>query len=325
MSADKLTFRSNGKLLLTGEYFVLDGAVSLALPCRFGQSMSVRQTGGSSEIKWVSLDHKEQVWFKARFNALDLAVHSTSDSKMSDRLVQIFRAINKQRADFWKQEQYEIHTKLEFPREWGLGTSSTLIANLAEWSEVDPFVLLADTFGGSAYDIACAKANGPILYQKHQYLPPSWLKGNDKRVDGQFVDFAFNPAFKDQLFLVYLGKKQNSRSGIQRYRALIQAERNLTRSISNLTYRIAQASDLNSFEEAILEHERLVSQRLALPMAKDLYFADYWGQVKSLGAWGGDFVLVTSDRSVADTQTYFRSKGFDTILNYNELILYESK
>ena len=36
------TFNAHGKLLLTGEYFVLDGALALALPCKLGQSMSIQ-------------------------------------------------------------------------------------------------------------------------------------------------------------------------------------------------------------------------------------------------------------------------------------------
>lgn len=36
-----ISFKSNGKLLLTGEYLVLDGAVALALPTKMGQIMTV--------------------------------------------------------------------------------------------------------------------------------------------------------------------------------------------------------------------------------------------------------------------------------------------
>ena len=35
-------FYSHGKLLLTGEYLVLDGALALAVPCKLGQSLTVR-------------------------------------------------------------------------------------------------------------------------------------------------------------------------------------------------------------------------------------------------------------------------------------------
>ncbi|MEQ3661167.1 MAG: GHMP kinase, partial [Flavobacterium sp.] len=37
----KQTYYSNGKLLLTGEYVVLDGAKALAVPTKFGQSLSI--------------------------------------------------------------------------------------------------------------------------------------------------------------------------------------------------------------------------------------------------------------------------------------------
>jgi hypothetical protein len=50
------TFYSNGKLLLTGEYVVLDGAEALALPTRFGQNLKVKQ-GVTQELKWLSLIH----------------------------------------------------------------------------------------------------------------------------------------------------------------------------------------------------------------------------------------------------------------------------
>ena len=36
-------YYSNGKLLFTGEYVVLDGANALAFPTKFGQSMSVKK------------------------------------------------------------------------------------------------------------------------------------------------------------------------------------------------------------------------------------------------------------------------------------------
>ena len=42
-------------------------------------------------------------------------------------------------------------------------TSSTLIANLAKWSNVDPYILLSETFGGSGYDIACASAKKALF------------------------------------------------------------------------------------------------------------------------------------------------------------------
>ena len=58
------TFYSNGKLLITGEYVVLDGAKALALPTKFGQSLVVKP-GINHQIKWTSFDSDESVWFEA--------------------------------------------------------------------------------------------------------------------------------------------------------------------------------------------------------------------------------------------------------------------
>ncbi len=63
--------------------------------------------------------------------------------------------------------------------------------------------------------------------------------------------------------------------------------------------------DLKEFENCLYEHERVVSNALDMPRVKDRLFSDYWGAVKSLGAWGGDFVMVTSDRSREETKEYF--------------------
>ena len=51
---------------------------------------------------------------------------------------------------------------------------------------------------------------------------------------------------------------------------------------------------------------------------KEVLFKDYSGVIKSLGAWGGDFVLVTGNEN--DYQ-YFLNKGFKTIIPFNKMIL----
>ena len=43
--------------------------------------------------------------------------------------------------------------------------------------------------------------------------------------------------------------------------------------------------------------------------------------MKSLAAWGGYFVLATTDRSEEETRAYFQVKGMDVIFMYDELIL----
>jgi hypothetical protein len=61
-----------------------------------------------------------------------------------------------------------------------------------------------------------------------------------------------------------------------------------------------------------------MSEILSLAKVQDRLFPDFEGTIKSLGAWGGDFVLVLSQ----DNPTaYFSEKGYTTILPYAEMIL----
>lgn len=300
------SFRANGKLLLTGEYFVLDGALALALPCQLGQGLSINSSL-DKQLKWTSLDEKGQPWLITRFQLPTLAPHANNDKELIGRLRQILQAIEKQQPLFWQQfEGLQMETKLEFPRKWGLGTSSTLIATLAQWANIDPYQLLKDTFGGSGYDIACATTDTPIFYQKQQD-------------DILITPAAFDPIFKDQLYFVYLGNKQNSRSGIQRFR---EKEKDIAiqNRISAISKTIESVETLDDFDRLIIEHEQLIGRVIELPVVKSIHFKDFWGQVKSLGAWGGDFVLATSTASVQETQIYFNERGFETVLKYEELI-----
>ena len=47
----KKKYYSNGKLLITGEYVVLDGAKALALPTKFGQYLII-EPGKNQQINW---------------------------------------------------------------------------------------------------------------------------------------------------------------------------------------------------------------------------------------------------------------------------------
>ena len=328
MVQDSFSFRANGKLLLSGEYFVLDGALAWAAPCRLGQSIEIIEKQGQNRLEWLSKDVDGNNWFEVSFRFPDLEIINSSDNSIAERLSQILKAVNLQKAtNFWTKSRVgtkKVITRLEFPRQWGLGTSSTLIVTIAEWAEVDPYILLADSFGGSGYDIACGMAKDPILFQKHQHLPSAWYKGSSPKADGQFVHIPFDIDFKEQIYFVYLDKKQDSRLGIRRYREQVKIKSQLIEEATQLTLGLIKASSLSDFNYMIEAHEEFISQHLKLKKAKQLYFSDYWGAIKSLGAWGGDFIMATSDRNPTETIEYFNQKGFKTILGYKELIL-ESK
>lgn len=302
--------RARGKLLLTGEYFVLDGSTALAIPTRYGQTFRVEAWNGSARLSWTSKNNDGVVWFLAEYELPGLVPLTFTDKKTADVLATILKACRSQNPDFLAGNQsYKVLTQNDFPREWGLGTSSTLIAALARWAGADPYTILFDTLGGSGYDIACAYAEGPILYR---------LDGKKPVVES----LRFAPPFSEALWFVYLGKKQDSRTGILRYREYAKGNERLIAEISRLTERFLTAHSLTDLDILILEHETLISRALQLPRAKDLYFNDFWGEVKSLGAWGGDFVLATSDRGEGETHSYFASKGMTTVLSWEEMAVF---
>ena len=318
----KQTFYANGKLLLTAEYFVLDGATALALPTKFGQSLSVSKNkkpnfGWDSE--WISGDEKGNDWFSCGFDSETFTITWSSGEDVGETLMTILKTAQSlnPKAPF---RNTIFETDLTFPRAWGLGTSSTLIYALSQYCAINPYVLLDKTFGGSGYDLACAGAKKPLLFQREKDKPTY------KEVD-------FKPPFQDNLYFVYLGKKQNSRDGIERYREKAKntpPQSRLSRDfvstqyfneISALTQAFLAEQDFKNFENLILQHETQVAEIIELPRAKALYFNDFWGEIKSLGAWGGDFVLATSTRSFEETKSYFESRGFSTFLKYTDMVL----
>ena len=65
-------------------------------------------------------------------------------------------------------------------------------------------------------------------------------------------------------------------------------------------------------------HEILISNLIEQETIKSKLFNDFNGEIKSLGAWGGDFVLATSK---TNPTAYFKTKGFDTVISYKEMVL----
>ena len=301
------TFKSNGKLLITGEYVVLDGAKALALPTQFGQELIVEKNNSDS-LHWKSYDHKGVLWFEDSFrvNSDDIKTASEQELTTASRLIQILKSAQKLNPEFLKSAQgFTVTTHLDFDRHWGLGTSSTLINNISNWAKVDAYDLLAETFGGSGYDIACAKHDTPITYQLSTSGKPIVETVN------------FTPEFQSQLYFVYLNQKQNSRDGITAYKALAKVNASIIDAINQITEQMVACTSISKFEELITSHEAIISELIQQPTVKSKWFNDYEGSIKSLGAWGGDFVLVTS---ADDPSAYFRSKGFETIIPFNQMI-----
>ena len=77
--------------------------------------------------------------------------------------------------------------------------------------------------------------------------------------------------------------------------------------INALTLAFINASTLESIESVIREHEQLIGAHLGLLTVSEQLFKGYDGAVKSLGGWGGDFVLVTR---YSKNQQWLNENGF---------------
>ena len=299
-----MLFKSNGKILLTSEYLVLDGAKAIALPSKLTQDLYVEQCD-KEIIEWQGIDEKGNVWYEENFylknNEL---VYSAEKNNTSEKLLLLFNHILKTR------EAKDIlgnkfSTKLNFKREWGLGTSSTFVNNLAKWANIDPYRLLFSAFKGSGYDIACCDVNNPIIFEKKQ---------NSINVK----NITFNPPFIENIFLIHLDKKQNTQTSITNYLRTKSEKNDLIKRINLISEEMLQCKNLNHFEDLIVEHESIISQAISQEPIQKLTFNDYdLGKIKSLGAWGGDFILVTSKNN---DLSYFNNKGFETILKLSDLV-----
>jgi len=300
------TFYSNGKLLITGEYLVLDGAKSLALPTKFGQYLKVT-SGDLGQIHWTSFDFDNSIWFEEKISFIEIINFKDSDNlSQRETLIKILHEAHLLNAEFLKSSLgYSISTALTFPKLWGLGTSSTLINNIAQWLQIDAFTLLKYSFGGSGYDIACAQNNTSILYQLENGLP--------------IVEkVIFNPEFTDSIYFVYLNKKQSSKTAIENYYKNKKNLDNNFQIINEITIVVLNSNSLEEFCDLLDKHEKVMSEILELPTVKENLFSDFDGSIKSLGAWGGDFVMAVSKENPT---AYFEKKGYNTIVTYKDMIL----
>lgn len=304
----KKTFYSNGKLLITGEYVVLDGALSLALPTKMGQFLDVETIENNNIITWKSFDADGSIWFEANiaFEAIINKEHFNEQENIKNTLIEILHNAYLLNPNFIiNSNGYLINTRLTFPRNWGLGTSSTLINNISQWIDIDAYNLLENSFGGSGYDIACAKNNSPILYQLINQKPV-------------ITPVNFNPSFKENIYFVYLNQKQNSRKAIVNYRNKINALQDIIPKIDTITNQILTTTTIKLFVSLLESHEIILSNVLETQTIKEALFNDFNGTIKSLGAWGGDFVMAVSPENPTE---YFASRGFETVLAYNQIIL----
>jgi mevalonate kinase len=307
-------YQSHGKFLLTGEYLVLKGALALALPLKLGQSLTV-ETVCTPSLQWNA--HKPNgPWFSVTMNTENLEIINSEDQPKAEKLSEILKAVKQLNPAAFK-DGLCFETHLDFDPNWGLGSSSTLIANLARWANVNPYELLKLTFGGSGYDIACATAEGPIYYQVKAEVPEP-VEGPTPKVEN--VDF--NPPFAEHLFFIYQGQKQSSSKEIKAFlgKANPADLQNDIEAISDISRAVPKCQSLEEFAMLMQCHERIISRCIGQePVQK--HFPDFEGVLKSLGAWGGDFILAATVWDKSQVEAYFKKKGLEVVFGYKEMVL----
>lgn len=298
------TIFSPGKLLLTSEYVVLDGALALAVPTKWGQEFFVEEISDEKNLVYWKALHQNQPWLNAVIDYEREIVVQTNIEDSAKFILKVLQTAKKlSKTKLQNNNAYSITTNLQFPADYGLGSSSTLMTNVAEWAGIDAFVLNDQCLGGSGYDIAIAQEKSTLLFQI--------LNG-----ERTFKTIDFNPVFKDELLFIHLNQKQNSREGIQLYRT---KEKNpeLIKEFSEITQQILDTTNLEEFSDLMTLHENKLSNLLGIKTVKEKYFENCPVFVKSLGAWGGDFIMTSK---FPGFETYFQGKGFNTIFTWNDLI-----
>ena len=318
-------YYSHGKFLLTGEYLVLKGALALALPLRLGQTLTV-ETVCTPFLQWNA--HKSDgPWFSVTLNPENLDIISCDDQPKAEKLAQILKAVKQLNPKAFK-DNLCFETRLDFDPNWGLGSSSTLIANLAQWANVNPYELLKSTFGGSGYDIACATAEGPIYYQLSTSGPAFRQAQGPKAVElvdtptPMVENIDFQPSFAEHLFFVYQGQKQSSAKEIKAFLEKTNPNdlQKDIEAVSEISHAVPQCENLDEFGLLMQCHERIISRCIGQePIQKR--FPDFEGVLKSLGAWGGDFILAATEWPENQVREYFKRKGLEIIFGYKEMVL----
>ncbi len=293
----KTSFFARGKLLLTGEYTVLQGALALAIPTQAGQTFEF-YPADTTRLEWTALDPTGVPW-----QSFQLRRDSTGQWEGDALVPRLLRAAEKIGACHIPYGQ--VKTQTEFNPHFGWGTSSSLIALVAQWTQVDALALHFATSNGSGYDVVASLADQPILYQKT----------GPETASMETVSLQHWP--NEQLWLLYLGEKQESESAVREYmrRPASNAD---CEQITRLTRQWLTPLDSEAFQNVMRSHEDITASFLGRPTLQAERFADYPYAIKSLGAWGGDFGLV-----FAPTQAdllYFSTKGYSTWLPWAETV-----
>jgi len=293
-----------GKVMLCGEYFVLWGASALAFPARHRQFLNVFYQPEKQTHSWITRVG-EEIIFSCEIDKSSLEVQnirgSLDSAKYIESLIKAVLQINPEAFS----HSYRFETLLTFRPEWGLGSSSSLIVNMARFADVDPFALHRMISRGSGYDVACALFEKPLLFK------------NPEKPEISFPEINYN--FIECLHFLPLNIKKDSQKAVKDILSK-QISPQALAIASKLSESLSQVNDFNLFTNLLNEYVHLVEKQLGLSNPAKELFRGFQGTIKPLGAWGGDLMLVASQEKENYIKDYFGAKGFKTIIKWHDII-----
>ena len=103
--------------------------------------MTVKNSRGSDLI-WECEDKDGNSWFNSHISLYDFSAINTTDQDISDNLKKILKNAVRLNSEFLsKWNGFKVITKLEFPRDWGLGSSSSLYSLIGDWADINSLML----------------------------------------------------------------------------------------------------------------------------------------------------------------------------------------
>lgn len=293
------SFSASGKLMLFGEYLVLRGSKCFAIPLNVGQQLTVKKKKEAG-VSWKSFEG-EECWLAFELSS-KLELISSSDQKKASLVVKLLKIIQNENPEL-TIDNLCFTVNLDFNREFGFGTSSTFISLLSQWSGVNPYLLLENSFGGSGYDIAAATAHQAFVYSVKEKM---------------IGEVNLPKSITNHILFVFLGEKQVSAKEILAFKDKEVSSSQID-EMNSIIQQATTSTHIEEWEKLMVKSENLLSSILKVPTVKDHRFSDYPFEIKSLGAWGGDFIMATY-RELSAAQEYFINKGYNVFYSYAQIV-----
>jgi hypothetical protein len=211
--------------------------------------------------------------------------------------------------DILSRQGLRVQTRLDFPRHWGLGSSSTLIALLVRWLKVEPWALYRRVQTGSGYDLAIALEGRALVFRMEGFDENGNPLPNSGEVEADPGQSYPGPTYPGPTYsgvettipdgagwwLIDPGTKQNSEREVFSYRQIDPAlRRSVVPELTRITLKMAQNPGADEWLALLEAHDLLLEKVLGRPCVHRSLGAGFPGRLKSLGAWGGDLMLAVS-------------------------------